>query len=99
MNDILKIEKLRVEYRSKEVGQGTKVALQGLNLSVGQGEVFGFLGGVSDRRLSGNGLVAMTCRFLCRINADIIYLPVNAAKTNRPAPARSQSDAGPSLAL
>ena len=44
MNDILKIEKLRVEYRSKEVGQGTKVALQGLNLAVGQGEVFGFLG-------------------------------------------------------
>lgn len=27
MNDILKIEKLRVEYRSKEVGSGTKVPL------------------------------------------------------------------------
>jgi ABC-2 type transport system ATP-binding protein len=44
MEAILKIENLRVEYRSRELGQGTKVALQGLNLSVGQGEVFGFLG-------------------------------------------------------
>ena len=44
MDAILKIENLRVEFRSKEMGQGMKVALQGLNLSVGQGEVFGFLG-------------------------------------------------------
>ena len=44
MDAILKIENLRVEFRSKEMGQGLKVALQGLNLSVGQGEVFGFLG-------------------------------------------------------
>ena len=44
MDMILRIENLRVEFRSKEMGQGLKVALQGLNLSVGQGEVFGFLG-------------------------------------------------------
>jgi ABC-2 type transport system ATP-binding protein len=44
MEVILKVENLRVEYRSREVGQGTRVALAGLNLSVGQGEVFGFLG-------------------------------------------------------
>ncbi len=41
---ILKIEKLRVEFRSKEVGPGVKVALQGLDLAVYPGEVFGFLG-------------------------------------------------------
>ncbi len=41
---ILKTENLRVEFRSKEMGQGTKVALQGLNLSVFPGETFGFLG-------------------------------------------------------
>ncbi len=41
---ILKTEKLRVEFRSKEVGQGVKVALQGLDLAVYPGEVFGFLG-------------------------------------------------------
>src|SRR4051794_17045408 len=44
MEPILKIENLRVEFRSKEVGQGTKVALKGLNLSVFPGETFGFLG-------------------------------------------------------
>lgn len=44
MEPILKIENLRVEYRSKEVGQGIKVALKGLNLSVHPGETFGFLG-------------------------------------------------------
>jgi ABC-2 type transport system ATP-binding protein len=44
MDAILRIEKLRVEYRSGDMGQGTKVALGGLDLSVGQGEVFGFLG-------------------------------------------------------
>jgi ABC-2 type transport system ATP-binding protein len=41
---ILKTENLRVEFRSKEVGSGVKVALQGLNLSVYPGETFGFLG-------------------------------------------------------
>lgn len=44
MEPILKIDGLRVEYRSREMGQGIKVALHGLTLSVGQGEVFGFLG-------------------------------------------------------
>ncbi len=44
MDAILRIENLRVEYRSRELGQGTKLALKGLTLSVGQGEVFGFLG-------------------------------------------------------
>ncbi|MBI5385673.1 MAG: ABC transporter ATP-binding protein [Verrucomicrobia bacterium] len=44
MEAILKIDNLRVEYRSREMGQGIKVALNGLNLSVSQGEVFGFLG-------------------------------------------------------
>jgi len=41
---ILKTENLRVEFRSKEVGGGVKVALKGLNLSVFPGETFGFLG-------------------------------------------------------
>jgi ABC-2 type transport system ATP-binding protein len=44
MDVVLRIEKLRVEYRSRERGNGTHVALKGLDLSVGQGEVFGFLG-------------------------------------------------------
>jgi ABC-2 type transport system ATP-binding protein len=41
---ILKTENLRVEFRSKEMGQGTKIALHDLNLSVYPGETFGFLG-------------------------------------------------------
>lgn len=41
---ILKIENLRVEFRSKELGQDIKHAVKGLNLTVRQGEVFGFLG-------------------------------------------------------
>ena len=41
---ILRTENLRVEYRSRELGRTTKVALQGLTLSVNAGEVFGFLG-------------------------------------------------------
>ena len=41
---ILKIENLRVEFRSKELGQEIKHAVKGLNLTVRQGEVFGFLG-------------------------------------------------------
>jgi ABC-2 type transport system ATP-binding protein len=41
---ILKTENLRVEFRSDELGEDTKLALRGLDLSVHQGEVFGFLG-------------------------------------------------------
>jgi ABC-2 type transport system ATP-binding protein len=41
---ILKIEGLRVEYKSRERGQGTKIALNSLNLKIFPGEVFGFLG-------------------------------------------------------
>lgn len=41
---ILKIENLRVEYKSREMGERTKLALKDLNLNVLPGEVFGFLG-------------------------------------------------------
>jgi ABC-2 type transport system ATP-binding protein len=41
---ILKTEKLRVEFTSREFRQTTKVALASLNLEVNAGEVFGFLG-------------------------------------------------------
>jgi len=44
MSVILKTEKLRVEFKGRELGQITKVALQGLDLEVSTGEVFGFLG-------------------------------------------------------
>jgi len=44
MNAVLRTENLRVEYRSRELKQQTKVALKGLNLNVQKGEVFGFLG-------------------------------------------------------
>jgi ABC-2 type transport system ATP-binding protein len=44
MSVILKTEKLRVEYKSRDLGQKTKVALNGLDLEVFSGEVFGFLG-------------------------------------------------------
>jgi len=44
MSVILKTEKLRVEYASREIRSGTKVALNGLDLEVRAGEVFGFLG-------------------------------------------------------
>ena len=44
MTAILKTQKLRVEYRSRELKQPLKVALQGLDLEVQAGEVFGFLG-------------------------------------------------------
>lgn len=45
MDAILKTERLRVEYPVRERGgAGTKVALQGLDLTVHAGEVFGFLG-------------------------------------------------------
>jgi len=41
---ILKTENLRVEFRSRDLGQKLKLALKGLDLSVHQGEIFGFLG-------------------------------------------------------
>src|SRR3984957_17027846 len=44
MNQIVEIEQLCVEYRSRAIGQGTKLAVDGLDLSVHTGEVFGFLG-------------------------------------------------------
>ena len=44
MENILHIENLGVEYRSREADQGIKVAVKGLNLRVNRGEVFGFLG-------------------------------------------------------
>src|ERR1700733_3808446 len=44
MATILKTDKLRVEFRSHEMRQATKVALTGLDLEVHAGEVFGFLG-------------------------------------------------------
>jgi ABC-2 type transport system ATP-binding protein len=44
MSAILKTEKLRVEYRSRDFRQGNKVALVGLDLEVRAGEIFGFLG-------------------------------------------------------
>src|SRR5271168_5254638 len=44
MSIILTTDKLRVEYRSREMRQSTKVALAGLDLEVRAGEVFGFLG-------------------------------------------------------
>jgi ABC-2 type transport system ATP-binding protein len=44
MSVILKTEKLRVEFRSREFKQATKTALVGLDLEVNAGEVFGFLG-------------------------------------------------------
>jgi ABC-2 type transport system ATP-binding protein len=44
MNAILRTEDLRVEYRSRDLKQESKLALKGLNLSVQAGEVFGFLG-------------------------------------------------------
>jgi ABC-2 type transport system ATP-binding protein len=44
MNQIVEIEQLCVEYRSRAIGQGTKLAVDKLDLSVHTGEVFGFLG-------------------------------------------------------
>ena len=44
MNVILRTEKLRVEFKSREFRQSPKVALRGLDLEVNAGEVFGFLG-------------------------------------------------------
>jgi ABC-2 type transport system ATP-binding protein len=46
MTPIVDIKDLRVEYRQNALGRGRKVklAVDGLNLIVNQGEVFGFLG-------------------------------------------------------
>jgi ABC-2 type transport system ATP-binding protein len=44
METILKIENLVVQYRTRELGQTTKTAVNGLSLEVLRGEVFGFLG-------------------------------------------------------
>ena len=44
MNTVVEIHDLRVEYRSRELGQRSKLAVDGLNLQVHSGEVFGFLG-------------------------------------------------------
>jgi ABC-2 type transport system ATP-binding protein len=44
MDAILETRNLGVEYRPQGRGQGRKVAVQGLNLKVQAGEVFGFLG-------------------------------------------------------
>src|ERR1700688_3742522 len=44
MKPILEIKDLRVEYRTRAIGQGMKLAVDGLDLSVNTGEVFGFLG-------------------------------------------------------
>lgn len=41
---VLSIDHLRVEYRTREVGQQTKLAVKDLQLEVRPGEVFGFLG-------------------------------------------------------
>src|ERR1043166_3288423 len=44
MEPIIKIEKLRVEFRTREAANGIKVAVDGLDLAVNPGEIFGFLG-------------------------------------------------------
>ena len=44
MEPIIKFEKLRVEFRTRDVGQTVKVAVNELDLAVNSGEVFGFLG-------------------------------------------------------
>src|ERR1700684_2110872 len=44
MNPIVEIKDLRVEYRSRAIGQTVNVAVDGLSMSVQPGEVFGVLG-------------------------------------------------------
>ena len=44
VNTVLEMKGLRVEFPSRELGEGTKLAVDGLNLRVESGEVFGFLG-------------------------------------------------------
>src|SRR6266550_8680762 len=41
---VIAIKDLRIEYKSRELGNQTKVAVNDLTLSVKAGEVFGFLG-------------------------------------------------------
>lgn len=41
---VIQLDQLRVEYRSKELGQQTKLAVNDLSLKVRAGQVFGFLG-------------------------------------------------------
>ena len=42
--EVIAIKNLRIEYRSREMGNQTKLAVKDLTLSVHAGEVFGFLG-------------------------------------------------------
>ena len=42
--EVIAINNLRIEYRSREMGSQTKLAVKDLSLSVHAGEVFGFLG-------------------------------------------------------
>jgi ABC-2 type transport system ATP-binding protein len=44
VNSVVEIHDLRVEYPSRDLGQSSKLAVDGLNLQVRAGEVFGFLG-------------------------------------------------------
>jgi ABC-2 type transport system ATP-binding protein len=44
VNTVLEIKDLRVEFPSRELGERAKLAVDGLNLRVESGEVFGFLG-------------------------------------------------------
>lgn len=44
MSSVVELQSLNVEYRSRELGQATKVALKSLTLDVRAGEVFGYLG-------------------------------------------------------
>ena len=44
METVIETRNLRVEYRAQGKGQGRKLAVKDLNLSVRAGEVFGFLG-------------------------------------------------------
>lgn len=41
---VIELDRLQVEYKSKELGQHTKLAVKDLSLSVQGGQVFGFLG-------------------------------------------------------
>jgi ABC-2 type transport system ATP-binding protein len=43
-NPVIELDRLRVEYRTKELGQQTKLAVKDLSLKVSGGQVFGFLG-------------------------------------------------------
>jgi ABC-2 type transport system ATP-binding protein len=42
--EVIAINNLRIEYKSREIGSQTKLAVKNLTLSVRAGEVFGFLG-------------------------------------------------------